>query len=34
LLTQAKAAEAVLAPDIITLLDSFDGTLIFGRDGH
>ena len=34
LLTQAKAAEAALAPDSIALLDSFDGTLIVGRDGH
>ncbi len=34
LLTQAKAAEAALAPDTIALLDSFDGTLIVGRDGH
>lgn len=34
LLTQAKAAEAALAPDAIALLDSFDGTLIVGRDGH
>lgn len=34
LLTGAKAAEAALAPDTITLLDSFDGTLIVGRDGH
>lgn len=34
LLTQAKAAEAALGPDTIALLDSFDGTLIVGRDGH
>lgn len=34
LLTQAQAAEAALAPDTIALLDSFDGTLIVGRDGH
>ena len=34
LLTQAKAAEAALAPETIALLDSFDGTLIVGRDGH
>lgn len=34
LLTQAKAAEATLGPDTIALLDSFDGTLIVGRDGH
>ena len=34
LLTGAKAAEAALAPDTIALLDSFDGTLIVGRDGH
>jgi copper(I)-binding protein len=32
LLTQAKAAEAVLTPGTIALLDSFDGTLIVGRD--
>lgn len=34
LLTQANAAEAALGPDTIALLDSFDGTLIVGRDGH
>lgn len=34
LLTGAKAAEAALTPDTIALLDSFDGTLIVGRDGH
>lgn len=34
LLTGAKAAEAALSPDAIALLDSFDGTLIVGRDGH
>ena len=34
LLTHAKAAEATLGPDTIALLDSFDGTLIVGRDGH
>lgn len=34
LLTQAKAAEAALGPDAIALLDSFEGTLIVGRDGH
>lgn len=34
LLTGAKAAEATLSPDTIALLDSFDGTLIVGRDGH
>jgi hypothetical protein len=34
LLTQAKVAEAALGPDTIALLDSFDGTLIVGRDGH
>jgi copper(I)-binding protein len=34
LLTQAKAAEAALTPDTIALLDSFDGTLIVGRDVH
>ena len=34
LLAQTKAAEAALGPDSIALLDSFDGTLIVGRDGH
>ena len=34
LLSQAKAAEATLPPETIALLDSFDGTLIVGRDGH
>lgn len=34
LLTHAKASEEALAPEIIAQLDSFDGTLIVGRDGH
>ncbi len=34
LLTHAQTAEAALGPDTIALLDSFDGTLMIGRDGH
>lgn len=34
LLHQAKAAEAALGAETIALLDSFDGTLIVGPDGH
>ena len=30
----AMAASPALGPDTIALLDSFDGTLIVGRDGH
>ncbi|MEF3046432.1 copper uptake system-associated protein [Pseudotabrizicola sp. L79] len=34
LLASAKAAEAALAPETIALFDSFDGTMIIGRNGH
>lgn len=34
LLNAATTAQAALAPDAIALIDSFDGTLIVGRDGH
>lgn len=34
LLDSTKAAESALGADTIALLDSFDGTLLIGRDGH
>lgn len=34
MLAAARLAETALGPDAIALFDSFDGTLVVGRDGH